>query len=93
MNMSKLKDLTADDFLEKIGLQRLQPGGQWIVPAVTMLGVGILIGAGLGFMLAPKSGRELRGDLRARLHRKAPDDSDLDALVVRAKQQPKADGA
>ena len=34
-----------------------------ILPAVGLLGVGILIGAGLGLILAPKAGWELRNEL------------------------------
>ena len=41
--------------------------------ALGTFGVGLLVGAGVALMLAPKPGRELRGDIRRRL-RSAPDD-------------------
>lgn len=38
---------------------------------LTILGVGIVVGAGLGLIFARTTGRELRGGLRARLSRKS----------------------
>ena len=38
-------------------------------------GVGLLVGAGIALLLAPKPGRQLREDLRERL-RRSPEDSD-----------------
>jgi gas vesicle protein len=39
-----------------------------VVPA-TLFGVGLLVGAGVALMLAPKSGRELRRDLGRQANR------------------------
>jgi len=67
MDMGKLKglrNLEADDVLDLLGLQR--KGTDW-APAITALGVGLLVGAGIGLLLAPKSGADLRDDLRQRL--------------------------
>jgi hypothetical protein len=70
LNIRKLGGVTADDVLAKVGLQQRESALAQIIPAATLLGVGILIGVGVGLMLAPRSGRELRGDLRRRLHGK-----------------------
>jgi hypothetical protein len=66
INMRDLKKLDRDDLLELVGLQRAS-STDWVAPALTALGVGLLVGAGLGLLLAPKAGSELRGDLRERL--------------------------
>jgi hypothetical protein len=73
LSLKDLRSLDRDDLLETLGLQR-RNSADWVVPAVTALGVGLLVGAGLGLLLAPKSGNELREDLRERLQ------SGLDAL-------------
>jgi hypothetical protein len=75
MNTLKmLRRLDGDDLLEAIGLQR-KNALDWVAPAMTALGVGILVGAGLGLLLAPKSGREIREDLRNRLAGEGDDDA------------------
>jgi hypothetical protein len=66
INLRDLKRLDRDDLLDMIGLQR-SSSTDWVAPALTALGVGLLVGAGLGLLLAPKTGAELRGDLRERL--------------------------
>ena len=65
--LKALRNLDSDDLLGALGLQR-SSSADWVAPALTALGVGILVGAGLGLMLAPKSGQELRQDLRERLN-------------------------
>lgn len=65
MNLKDLKKLDADDLLEYMGLQR-KSSADWIVPAISALGVGLLVGAGLGLLFAPKEGSELRRGLRER---------------------------
>jgi hypothetical protein len=68
MNLKELKKLDADDLLEYVGLQR-RDSNDWIVPAISALGVGLLVGAGLGLLFAPKEGSELRRGLKDRLSR------------------------
>ena len=67
-----LKGVTVDDVLYYLGLERRTSA----VPKFLLLGVGVLVGAGVGLMLAPRSGRELRhqigdrfGDLRTKIAR------------------------
>src|SRR5687768_5006816 len=49
--------------LAAIGLQTRRSPTDYILPALGLFGVGVLVGAGLGLLLAPKQGRELRGDI------------------------------
>ncbi len=67
LSLKDLRNLDRDDLLDALGMQR-KGSGDWVVPAVTALGVGLLVGAGLGLLLAPKPGSALRDDLRERLH-------------------------
>lgn len=66
MNLKSLRDLNTDDVLSSVGLQTKSSP----VPGmVGMFGLGMLVGAGIALLLAPKPGSELRDDLRARLRR------------------------
>jgi len=67
MNLKTLKNLDRDDLLSLVGLETRRSSMDWVIPAVGFFSAGILLGAGLGMMLAPKSGRELMDDLRLRL--------------------------
>ena len=44
-------------------------------------GIGLLVGAGIGMLMAPKAGRELRDDLRDRLRRIPEDVNDAVAAM------------
>lgn len=59
-------DITLDDVLETFGVQRVPSTGAYALPALGFFGVGMLVGAGLGMIFAPKAGRELRDDLKHR---------------------------
>lgn len=50
-------------FLRSLGLQRRRAAIDVVLPAAAAIGAGVLVGLGLGFMLAPKAGRELRSDI------------------------------
>jgi hypothetical protein len=52
-----------DDFMHSMGLERRRTAGEKIVTAIAVFGAGLVVGAGLGLLFAPKSGRELRGDI------------------------------
>jgi hypothetical protein len=54
----------SDKALAAIGLQPRRSAADYLLPALGLFSVGMLVGAGLGLLLAPKRGRELRGDLR-----------------------------
>jgi hypothetical protein len=62
-----LKKMDRDDVLELLGLETRKGPSDWLLPALGAFSVGLLVGAGLGLLMAPKPGAELRGDLRNRL--------------------------
>jgi hypothetical protein len=67
MNLKNLREIDKDELLNMIGLQTKRSPGDWLVSSLAIFGVGVLVGAGVGLLLAPKPGRELREDLRSRL--------------------------
>jgi gas vesicle protein len=75
MNLKELRSLDKDDILEMLGLETRRSTAGWIAGTLGTFGVGLLVGAGIALMLAPKPGRELREDIRERL-RRAPDELD-----------------
>jgi len=74
MNLKDLKNMDKDDLLGLLGLEPKSSTGAWLAGTLGTFGVGLLVGAGIALMLAPKPGRELREDLRDRL-RRAPNDA------------------
>jgi hypothetical protein len=56
--------MNREDILNSLGLQSIPERSDTILPAMGIFGAGILVGAGLGMLFAPKPGRELREDLR-----------------------------
>jgi hypothetical protein len=69
MKLSDISELTKDDILSALGLSaRRSPSEQWL-GAAGIFGVGLLIGAGVALLLAPKSGQGLREDLGERFRR------------------------
>jgi hypothetical protein len=67
INLRTLKNLDRDDLLNLVGLESRRDATDWLLPAVGFFTAGVLVGAGLGLMLAPKAGNELRDELRNRL--------------------------
>jgi hypothetical protein len=51
-----------DDLLERLGLERRTPTGDFFT-GLGLFAVGVLVGAGLGLMFAPKRGDEMRSAL------------------------------
>jgi hypothetical protein len=66
---NKLLDFDKDDLLELVGRTPRRSAADQVVTSLAIFGAGVLVGVGLGLMLAPKPGRELRSDLRQRLGR------------------------
>ena len=48
-----------DELLERMGLERRTPAGDFFT-GLGLFAVGVLVGAGLGLMFAPKRGEEMR---------------------------------
>jgi hypothetical protein len=53
-------DISADDILSAFGLQRADSTGTYVLPALGLFGIGVIVGAGLGMLFAPKAGSDLR---------------------------------
>lgn len=64
-----VSDFDRDDLLATLGLERKHSTAQQVMPALAIFGAGVLVGVGLGLILAPKAGAELRGDLRSQFKR------------------------
>jgi hypothetical protein len=56
--------MNREDILNSLGLQTIPERSDTVLPAMAIFGAGILVGAGLGMLFAPKPGRELRDDIR-----------------------------
>jgi YtxH-like protein len=67
MRLHDLKDMDKDDFLGLIGLQTKRSLTSELLGTLGTFGVGLLVGAGVALLLAPKPGRELRHDIRAKI--------------------------
>ena len=77
MNLKDVRNLDKDELLGLLGLERKSSPGAGLATALGTFGVGLLVGAGIALILAPKPGRELRQDLRDRL-RRGPQQADGD---------------
>ena len=64
--VNDLKKMDKDDLLNLIGLETRKDTTDYLLPALGAFTVGVLLGVGVGLMLAPKPGNELRNDLRNR---------------------------
>jgi gas vesicle protein len=59
-----MRDIDSNDMLGYVGLQRKRSAfTSYVLPGIGFFAAGLAAGAGLGLLLAPSSGRELRGQL------------------------------
>lgn len=77
MKWQDLKDMDKDDFLGMIGLQTKKSFTRELLGSLGIFGIGLLVGAGVALLVAPKPGRDLRHDLRAKIRRGKSDGADL----------------
>lgn len=70
--MLDVKSLDKEHLLNMLGLETRRTTSDYVMPALAIFGVGILVGAGVGLLFAPRPGRELREDLYSRIQH-APD--------------------
>jgi gas vesicle protein len=68
MKLQDIRNLDKDDFLGLLGLESKHSFTNRLLGTLGTLGIGVLVGAGVALLLAPKAGGELRHDLRAKLH-------------------------
>jgi gas vesicle protein len=64
-----------NDFLGILGLETKHTFANQLLGTLGTFGVGLLVGAGVALILAPKAGTELRHDLRKKLHCGCKDDA------------------
>jgi hypothetical protein len=55
-----LSKISRDDVLSAIGLQTRRSAAGMVIPALGLFGVGLVVGAGLGLLFAPKTGAQTR---------------------------------
>jgi hypothetical protein len=69
MNFKDLRHLDKDEILGLLGLETKSSTAANVAGTLGTFGIGLLVGAGIALLLAPKPGRQLREDLRERLRR------------------------
>jgi gas vesicle protein len=69
MKLSDISDLSQDDILSALGLASKPTNSERLLSALSIFGVGLLVGAGAALLLAPKSGQGLREDLSERFRK------------------------
>ena len=73
MKLQDVKSLERNDVLALLGLQTKESETARLLSTLGAFGVGLLAGAGVALLLAPKPGSELRDDLRNRFRRSESD--------------------
>ena len=81
MNLKDVRNLDKDELLGLLGLERKPSPAAGLAAALGTFGVGLLVGAGIALILAPKPGHELRQELRDRL-RCAPSEAKEEAATT-----------
>jgi hypothetical protein len=77
MKMQDIKNMDKDDLLGMLGLEARRSDTSRVLKALGTFGIGLLVGAGVALLLAPKAGSELRQDLRTKFRRDGKDDGDV----------------
>ncbi len=62
-DMTGLRRPTRADVLSALNLQERSSATDYVLPAMGILGVGLVVGAALGLILAPRSGKATRREL------------------------------
>lgn len=57
-----------EDLAHAVGYETRHSSSLDIIPALSLFGTGMLFGAGLALLFAPKSGQEMRRDLSQSMH-------------------------
>jgi hypothetical protein len=92
MKLQDIKDMDRNDVLGLLGLETKRTDASRLFGALGTFGIGLLVGAGVALLLAPKAGSELRQNLRAKL-RRGPQDglgNGSDAADIRGAASPPA---
>jgi hypothetical protein len=68
MKLQDIKNMDKDEILGLLGLETKHSDASRWLGTLGTFGLGLLVGAGVALLLAPKAGSELRQDLRAKIH-------------------------
>ena len=79
MKWQDLKDMDKDDFLGMVGLQTKRSFTRELLGSLGPFGIGLVVGAAVALLLAPKPGRDLRQDLRTKLRRSKSDGAETES--------------
>ncbi len=67
MNIKRVIGYDIDDLLDLVGLERRRSFMAFMLPALGFVALGAAVGASVGLMFAPSSGRRLRQEVGDRL--------------------------
>ncbi len=70
-DLKKLRNIDRGDVLERLGLEERTPVGDFFT-GLGLFAVGMLVGAGLGILFAPRPGAEMRDRLSETIRKRAP---------------------
>jgi hypothetical protein len=82
MKINDLRDLSKDDVLSALGLASKPSTSERLLGALSIFGVGMLVGAGAALLLAPKSGEALRADLGERFRNLRPEETESPEAAI-----------
>jgi hypothetical protein len=69
MKLQNLKKLDKDELLGLLGLETKATVASEVASTLGTFAIGLLVGAGVALLLAPKEGRALREDIRTKIQR------------------------
>jgi hypothetical protein len=81
----KLSDFDKDSILDMLGLAARPSATSRLFSVAGLFGAGLLAGAALGLLLAPRPGAEMRAEMARRLgmgNGTTPDGESIDELVT-----------
>ena len=84
------RDLDRERMLEMVGLERRRSVAARVWPVFALFGTGILVGVGVGMMVAPRTGRELREDLKGRFQQQLPRAAEMMHAAAEKIESPRA---
>lgn len=65
--MDSLKNIDRNELLGMLGLQMKTTPVDYVLPALAVFGAGLVVGASLGILFAPRAGRETREEISRRI--------------------------
>lgn len=67
MNIKEMIPHNVERLLAELGLEKRRSAGGYLLPALGVFAAGAVVGGLLALLLAPSSGRELRGRIERKL--------------------------